>query len=184
MGLDLTSKLTDHSHPYLSSCPNACAHSLAPAGNTEALYYALVRKRARLAKSPEFASAALPAFDAQWADWLRAAETGEGLFTRASSAGAFGSAAGAAPGALLAEMAAAGSGGAGGPSAAASSADAQLDALLAEMRAMGGGGGKPAAPQGVPDAEAAAADGSAAGGFAIDPRNLRGGSDGGDKGSA
>jgi hypothetical protein len=161
----------------------------AAAGNTEALYYALVRKRARLAKSAEHAATALPAFDAQWADWLRAAETGEGLFTRApSAAGAFGSAAGSARGGVRAVWAAGGrGGGAGGPSAAAASADAQLDALLAEMRAMGGGGGGKPAPQGVADAEASAADGSAAGGFAIDPRNLgsaSGDGSGGGKGSA
>ena len=106
-------------------------------------------------------------FDAQWADWLRAAETGEGF----ALPGGYGD--GSASGSL-AELSrannAAGSSGAGGSKADVS---AQLDQLLLEMQAFN----KPApaaaaAVEGVPDATADSLDGSGGSDFAIDPRNL------------
>ena len=66
--------LDDGERPIENSYITACL----TAGNVEALYYALLRKRARLARSPSFA-ASLKAFEGKWGAWVSSIEARGGV---------------------------------------------------------------------------------------------------------
>ena len=55
---------------YIAACLNA--------GNVEALYYALLRKRARLARRTAYATA-LAGFEGKWGAWVRNIEARGGV---------------------------------------------------------------------------------------------------------
>ena len=162
----------------------------------ESLYYALTRKRARLTRvaASDPTSPALPDFESQWGDWMKAAATGEGALpalTYVATSGGPGES-GAAErsdgaegggGASLAQLGraagAASRRGAQAPylaeSLPADTVDASVDDLLEEMRDMhidyANRNAAEADALAALSPEADSVDGSAEG-FAIDPRNL------------